>query len=94
MADDIHMARTSAPPMTGPTGRPMDANSLTGLNEDEAKSFGNMFVVSFLGFLAIAIVAHYLVWQWRPWIPGAQGYPTNIPTNVSSVLDTLTVFLA
>jgi light-harvesting complex 1 beta chain len=62
----------------------MDANSLTGLNEDEAKSFGNMFVVSFLGFLAIAIVAHYLVWQWRPWIPGAQGYPTNIPTNVSS----------
>ena len=90
MADDIHMARTSAPPMTGPTGRPMDANSLTGLNEDEAKSFGNMFVVSFLGFLAIAIVAHYLLWQGRPGSPGARGYPSA----VTSTLDALTVFLA
>lgn len=90
MADDTYGARTSAPPMTGPTGRQIDPTSLTGLNEDEAKSFGNMFVVSFLAFLGIAIVAHYLVWQWRPWIPGARGYPSNI----SSTLDALTVFLA
>ena len=90
MADDTYGARTSAPPMTGPTGRPIDPTSLTGLNEDEAKSFGNMFVVSFLAFLAIAIVAHYLVWQWRPWIPGAAGYPST----VSTTLDALTVFLA
>jgi light-harvesting complex 1 beta chain len=90
MADDIHMARSAAPPLSGATGRPLDTTSLTGLDEDEAKSFGNMFVVSFLAFLAIAIVAHYLVWQWRPWIPGARGYPSA----VGSALDTLTVFLA
>ena len=66
--------RTSAPPTMGPTGRPIDGASLTGLDENEAKAFGNMFVVSFLGFLIIAIIAHYLVWQWRPWIPGAAGY--------------------
>ena len=49
--------------------------SLSGLNEDEARSFHKMFVTSFLIFLGIAIVAHILVWQWRPWIPGADGYP-------------------
>ena len=75
MADD-YMARTSAPPTTGPTGRPIDGVSLTGLDEREAKAFGNMFVISFLIFLLIAIVAHYLVWNWRPWIPGARGYPS------------------
>ena len=94
MADDIHVARTSAPPMMGATGRPIDGSSLTGLNEDEAKSFGNMFVISFLAFLAIAIIAHYLVWQWRPWIPGARGYPTNIPANVSMLVDTVRIYLA
>ena len=48
---------------------------LSGLTEDESRSFHRMFVISFLGFLAIAIVAHILVWQWRPWIPGTPGYP-------------------
>lgn len=64
---------------TGPPGpvhlAGTDAVSLSGLNENEAKSFHKIFVISFLGFLAIAIVAHILVWQWRPWIPGSPGYP-------------------
>lgn len=64
---------------TGPPG-PVHAAagpnvSLSGLTEDEARSFHKMFVTSFLLFLGIAIVAHILVWQWRPWIPGADGYP-------------------
>jgi len=88
MPDDMTM-RTSAPPMgMGPS----DGSSLTGLNEDEAKAFGNMFVISFLAFLAIAIVAHYLVWQWRPWIPGAAGYPTAIPAR--AMLDAAAAILA
>ena len=49
--------------------------SFSGLTEDEARGFHRMFVISFLAFLGIAIVAHILVWQWRPWIPGAAGYP-------------------
>ncbi len=42
--------------------------SLTGLTENEAKEFHGMFVTSFVGFLVIAIIAHFLVWHWRAWL--------------------------
>jgi light-harvesting complex 1 beta chain len=54
-----------------PTARPP---SLSGLNEDEARGFHKLFMTSFMMFTIIAIVAHILVWQWRPWIPGVAGY--------------------
>ena len=65
----------TAPPGAGTYAGGGAPVSLSGLNEDEARAFHKMFVTSFLIFLAIAIVAHFLVWQWRPWIPGASGYP-------------------
>lgn len=58
--------------------------SLSGLTEDDARSFHKMFVTSVLLFLGIAIVAHVLVWQWRPWIPGADGYPAVAQTAQAS----------
>jgi light-harvesting complex 1 beta chain len=42
--------------------------SLSGLTEQEAQVFHKSFVSSFLGFTAIAVVAHILVWMWRPWL--------------------------
>ena len=42
--------------------------TLSGLTESEAKAFGSVFFSAFLGFVAIALVAHFLVWQWRPWL--------------------------
>lgn len=48
--------------------------SISGLSEKEAKEFHKIFVVSFIIFVAIAIVAHILAWQWRPWLPGPEGY--------------------
>jgi len=48
--------------------------SLSGLSENEAKEFHKLFVVSFIVFTAIAIIAHILAWQWRPWLPGPEGY--------------------
>ena len=48
--------------------------SLSGLTEKEAQEFHGIFVWSFLIFTAIAVVAHILVWNWRPWIPGPNGY--------------------
>jgi light-harvesting complex 1 beta chain len=42
--------------------------SLSGLSENEAREFHKIFVTSFIVFTAIAVVAHILVWQWRPWL--------------------------
>lgn len=48
--------------------------SLSGLTEQEAKEFHGVFMTSFVGFTLVAIVAHILVWLWRPWLPGEEGY--------------------
>ncbi len=42
--------------------------SLTGLTDQEAKEFHSIFVQSFIIFTVIAIIAHFLVWTWRPWL--------------------------
>uniref|UniRef100_UPI0035C9B041 light-harvesting antenna LH1, beta subunit n=1 Tax=uncultured Sphingomonas sp. TaxID=158754 RepID=UPI0035C9B041 len=40
----------------------------TYLTPDEAKEFHKIFMTSFGIFTAVAIVAHILVWMWKPWI--------------------------
>jgi light-harvesting complex 1 beta chain len=50
-----------------------DRSSPSGLTEEEAKEFHSGFITMFAIFTAIALVAHFLVWTWRPWIPGAAG---------------------
>jgi light-harvesting complex 1 beta chain len=60
---------SSVPPRPG---------SLSGLTETEAKEFHKIFVLSFAIFTLIAVVAHILVWSWRPWIPGPNGYSTSM----------------
>jgi light-harvesting complex 1 beta chain len=51
-----------------------DRSSLSGLTEAEAKEFHSLFVSSFGIFIVVAVLAHMLVWSWRPWIPGPKGY--------------------
>ena len=58
--------------------------SLSGLTEGEAKEFHTIFMTSFIGFVAVALVAHILVWMWRPWLPGPQGYRTSMIDEVGS----------
>jgi light-harvesting complex 1 beta chain len=48
--------------------------SMSGMTEQEAKEFHGIFMTSFILFTVIAIIAHFLVWQWRPWLPGPEGY--------------------
>jgi light-harvesting complex 1 beta chain len=50
------------------------STSLSGLTATEAQEFHKIFMGSFIGFTLIAVVAHILVWMWRPWIPGPNGY--------------------
>lgn len=64
------------------------AGSLTGLTPEAAKEFHRIFMVSFILFTLIAIVAHFLVWNWRPWLPGVNGYAEleGAATAVASLL--------
>jgi light-harvesting complex 1 beta chain len=59
--------------------------SVSGLTEAEAREFHSIFVVSFIVFVVVAIVAHILVWQWRPWLPGPNGYATSMMDGVNFV---------
>jgi hypothetical protein len=44
-------------------------------------------------FTIVAIIAHFLVWQWRPWFPGTPGYdakaalvvPAQAPIHSASI---------
>jgi len=60
--------------------------SLSGLTEAEAQEFHSVFMTSFIVFVIIAVIAHILVWLWRPWLPSVDGY--------SSLTDTMTVAAA
>ncbi len=42
--------------------------SISGLTDDEAQEFHKYWVQGFIGFTAIAVVAHFLVWNWRSWL--------------------------
>ena len=58
--------------------------STSGLTDSEAREFHSIFVTSFIVFTVIAIIAHVLVWQWRPWLPGPNGY-TQLMDGVAVV---------
>jgi light-harvesting complex 1 beta chain len=63
------------------------------LTPEEAKEFHKMFVTSFVIFTIIAIIAHVLVYNWRPWLPGANGY-AMLTDNVQLAQAAITTFLA
>ena len=42
--------------------------TLSGLTEAEAKEFHEQFKTTFSAFIAIAALAHLLVWATRPWL--------------------------
>ena len=68
------------------------SGSLSGLTEEEAKEFHGIFMTSFIVFTVIAIIAHFLVWQWRPWIPGDEGY-SSVIDGVNSALTNIIPYL-
>ena len=66
------------------------SKTTTGLTDSEAREFHNIFVTSFVGFTVVAIIAHILVWQWRPWLPSVNGYTTSMLDGVKFVTSYLT----
>lgn len=66
-------------------------NSLTGLSDQEAREFHGIFLLGFIGFTLVAFLAHVLVWLWRPWFPGVDGYVLldHAEQTLTGVLGTL-----
>jgi light-harvesting complex 1 beta chain len=62
-----------------------DRNTLTGLTAEEAQEFHRLYQTSFIAFTAIAVVAHFLVWMWRPWFPPEGGYESSALDHVSEI---------
>ena len=65
-------------------------SSTSGLTDSEAREFHSIFVTSFIAFTVVAIIAHILVWLWRPWLPGPEGYRTSLLDGVAAVQSLLT----
>ena len=40
----------------------------SGMSDEEAQEFHAYYMQGLVGFTAIAVIAHALVWAWRPWI--------------------------
>lgn len=38
------------------------------LSEAEAKAVQGAMMANTLVYIAIAVIAHFLVWNWRPWL--------------------------
>lgn len=51
-----------------------ERESWTGLTDAEAKELHEVYLAGMFLFAGVAVVAHILVWLWRPWIPGPEGY--------------------
>lgn len=62
--------------------------SWSGLTDEEAQEFHNFYLQGTTIFVLVAIVAHFLVWFWRPWIPGPKGYAAleNALTTITSLV--------
>ncbi len=41
--------------------------SISGLTDEEAQEFHHYWTQGLVGFTAVAVLAHILVWAWRPW---------------------------
>ena len=61
--------------------------SISGLSEPEAREFHRIFIMSFVVFVVVAIIAHILAWQWRPWLPGPHGYATSMLDGARLAVD-------
>jgi light-harvesting complex 1 beta chain len=51
-----------------------DSPSMSGLTDAEAKELHEIYMKGFVLFIGVAVLAHFLVWLWRPWLPGPEGY--------------------
>lgn len=62
----------------------------SGFTDAEAREFHGLYVTGFLGFTAIAVVAHIFVYVWRPWpAPSAPVKVGALIEGVQAILNVL-----
>jgi light-harvesting complex 1 beta chain len=61
---------------------------MSGLTDAEAKELHEIYMKGLVLFTGVAVVAHFLVWLWRPWLPGPEGYTASLE-NVAPLLTML-----
>jgi light-harvesting complex 1 beta chain len=71
-----------------------DNNSWSGVSDQEAQEFHSFYLQGTFLFVAVAVVAHILVWLWRPWIPPAGGYKAAFLDGATTVLSAVQTFIA
>ena len=71
----------------------MALEKASGLTDDEAKELHGNFVSVTIAYIGIAVVAHVLMWMWRPWIPGTANYHASLQDGASAVVTTVTSLL-
>jgi light-harvesting complex 1 beta chain len=40
----------------------------SGITEEEAREFHGYFITLTTVFISVALIAHLLMWMWRPWL--------------------------
>jgi light-harvesting complex 1 beta chain len=55
-----------------------EKTSMSGLTDAEAKELHEIYMKGFTLFTGVAVVAHFLVWLWRPWLAGPEGYTASL----------------
>jgi light-harvesting complex 1 beta chain len=71
----------------------MADNSWSGLSDQEAQEFHNYYIQGTIGFTFVAVVAHVLVWMWRPWIPPAEGYKAALLDTGTTLMGVVQPFI-
>lgn len=67
------------------------ADSMSGLSEQEAQEFHKYYMQGLMLFVLVAVVAHILVWAWRPWLQG-DGM-ASVTNGLQTAAQTLTTFI-
>ena len=58
----------------------------SGLTDDEAKEFNEIFTKSAIVYVGVVVVAHVLVWSWHPWLHATTSALNTVQQIASSLV--------
>ncbi len=60
-----------------------------GITEEEAKEFHSLYMQYATLYALVAVVAHILVWMWRPWFGAAKPMLSSLEGAGQSIVSTI-----